>query len=410
MFLRIETSAVSTEVARKRLMLSLLSFPSPMTNPFRFSKSSHSVAFEVGARMETSMDLLEIVDQALSSVRTGQFIAARVQLKQLRANYLNQYGQGGRYNAFLSLLQAQSDGVEHIITAKMSAKKPQDDGAGDNPIVILPSANDVCRFSSIIGYHDVKEKLLENIVLPLTMKEELRQRIYVGVRANCGNMLLHGPPGTGKTLLAKAVANECNAALFSIRPSEMLSKYQGESEKYLKCLFEVTRKHEKAIIFFDEFDSIAMSRGSTDEGGGIQARRLISELLLQLTHHKELQSTSSMNIAIIASTNRLDDLDEAIVRRFSLKLYVGLPDESTRVSLIQHFLIDIENTLTASDLVRVATISYGFSGSDIESLTRDACMAPLTDIYNTLGMAHMEVGPRAVTLQDFEKSFEKMFK
>ena len=364
----------------------------------------------MGADMDTSMDPLEVASQALSSVRGGQFITAKAQLKQLRAYYLSQYGQNERYSAFLSLLRAQLDGIEHIIMAKMSAKKPQDEGAGDSPIVILPSPNDICRFSSIIGYHDVKEKLFENIILPLTMKQDLRQRIYVGVRANCGNMLLYGPPGTGKTLLAKAVANECDAALFSIRPSEMLSKYQGESEKYLKYLFEVTRKHEKAIIFFDEFDSIAMSRGSTDEGGGVQARRLISELLLQLNHHKELQSTSSMNIAIIASTNRLDDLDEAIVRRFSLKLYVGLPDEVTRVSLIQHFLIDIEHTLTASDLVRVASISYGFSGSDIESLTRDACMAPLTDIYNTLGMAHMEIGPRPVTLQDFEKSFGKMFK
>ncbi len=191
------------------------------------------------------------------------------------------------------------------------------------------------------------------------MSQELRQRIYIGVRANCGNMLLYGPPGTGKTMLAKAVANECNASLFSIRPSEMLSKYQGESEKYLKYLFEVTRTHERAIIFFDEFDSIAISRSAADEGGGIQARRLISELLLQLTQHKEMQSTASMNIAIIASTNRLEDLDEAIVRRFSLKLYVGLPDEVTRVSLLRHFLIDIEHTLTASDLVRVATMSYG---------------------------------------------------
>ena len=112
------------------------------------------------------MDPLEVANGALSSVHNGDFITVRTQLKQLLAYYLSRFGNNARYSAFLSLLRAQVDSIEHIIMLMKSGKKQQQDGdIIDKPIVILPSTNDVCRFSSIIGYHDVKEKLFENIVL-----------------------------------------------------------------------------------------------------------------------------------------------------------------------------------------------------------------------------------------------------
>lgn len=115
------------------------------------------------------MDPLEVANGALSSVHNGDFITVRTQLKQLLAYYLSKFGNNARYSAFLSLLRAQVDSIEHIIMLMKSGKKKQqqqqDGDIIDNPIVILPSTNDVCRFSTIIGYHDVKEKLFENIVL-----------------------------------------------------------------------------------------------------------------------------------------------------------------------------------------------------------------------------------------------------
>jgi hypothetical protein len=116
------------------------------------------------------MDPLEVANGALSSVHNGDFITVRTQLKQLMAYYLSRFGNNARYSAFLSLLRAQVDSIEHIIMLMKNGKKQQqqqqqDGDIIDKPIVILPSTNDVCRFSSIIGYYDVKEKLFENIVL-----------------------------------------------------------------------------------------------------------------------------------------------------------------------------------------------------------------------------------------------------
>ena len=133
-----------------------------------------------------------------------------------------------------------------------------------------------------------------------------------------------------------ATANESKAVFFSVKPSEILSKYLGESERFLQSLFSRAYRESKAIIFFDEFDSIACTRGQSEEGG-TNSRALLAELLLQLSEHKERDkdrvnrhdhhndadghlAPSERQVIVIAATNRIDDIDEAIQRRFESKV------------------------------------------------------------------------------------------
>ena len=218
-------------------------------------------------------------------------------------------------------------------------------------------------FKDIIGNTLVKQALFEHCVLP--MKHGSLHHLLQGIRHSVGNILLHGPPGTGKTLLAQAVAYECDAELFTLSPSDILSKYQGESERYLRDTFQRARACQRAILFFDEFDAIAMTRNrsSIDEGN---SRRLLSELLIQLTLNRQLQSFTANDetkeelpkqnkVCVIAATNRIVDLDDAILRRFECKLCVDPPNLEERVLLIRKFLNGISLDITSDELDSIAT-------------------------------------------------------
>jgi len=263
--------------------------------------------------------------------------------------------------------------------------------------------NSCVSFKSIVGSFEVKQSLFESVVLPLSLSKSIRSRVFQGIRSSCSNILLYGPPGCGKSLLVEACAVEAKSKLFIIKPSDILSKYQGESEKILKQIFSLTSSSRKPVIlFFDEFDSIAQTRSTGEEG--IQARRLLSELLLQLNAHKAASASSSSSssshhgntqkLIIIAATNRIEDIDEAIIRRFEQRIYVGvLSTKEDRIQLILHFLqpqsqsqsdeedIDvtgkIEHTLTDENLEYIAEITKDWSCCDIQNLVRDAAMAPI---------------------------------
>eukprot|EP01034_Spumella_vulgaris_P028175 gene28175-34991_t len=347
------------------------------------------------------------------------------------------------------------------------------------------------NFDRIVGCDLAKQMLYENIVLPLSLSGDEKRTFFTGIRAGTGNVLLHGPPGTGKTLLAQATAAEAGAVFFAIRPSDVLSKYQGDSERYLRGVFDSARAVPtgKAIVFFDEFDSIALARGGADEGA--QARRLLSELLLQLTHNKTLQDESRANestigqglaeskrgvsvisgggsgskrgytqqhdsddededgdetdpplstlslhpleggaagqgqVVVVAATNRLEDLDEAVLRRFESKIYVAVPDKSAREAMLLHNMRDITCDLSGEALSQIADMTFGWSGSDIETLCREAAMSPVREVFNYASAASATASKmkntqkkksvkgngaavvaelRAVCLTDFEKA------
>lgn len=236
-------------------------------------------------------------------------------------------------------------------------------------------------FVEVIGLEKAKMQLYENVVLPLRLSAKARGKIFSGIRGMASNVLLHGPPGTGKTSLVRAATREAGATLIYVKPSMVLSKYHGESEGLLSALFKTASK-SKSIIFFDEFDCIASSRSrSSGEEGTTASRRLLSELLLQL--NQQVVVGAGAGAMVIAATNTVMDLDEAIIRRFAVRIYVGeLQDVKTRVALIKHFLRGVSCSASDGHLEALAARMHNWSGSDVEQLVKEASLYPLRRIIS----------------------------
>eukprot|EP00606_Chrysophyceae_sp_TOSAG23-5_P000785 GSChrysophyteH2.ASY1.ANO1.528.1 assembled CDS len=179
--------------------------------------------------------------------------------------------------------------------------------------------SNVC-FNDVVGCTEAKQALHESVVLPLTLPDATRRQFYSGLRGS-GSVLLHGPPGTGKTMLVKAAANEAGAKLVLIKPSDILSKFQGESENALKRFFtECTGANstQPCVLFFDEFDSIACARSASGDGDNVQNRRLDSKH----NHSNDGKASAPPRLVIVAATNRIEDIDEAAIRRFETRVHV----------------------------------------------------------------------------------------
>ncbi len=181
------------------------------------------------------------------------------------------------------------------------------------------------NYEDIGGLKSQLKKIKELVELPLKHPELF---IQLGVDAPKG-ILLHGPPGTGKTLLARAIANETEASFYSISAPEIVNKYYGESEKKLRELFEKAEKDSPAVIFIDEIDAIAVKR---EEVQGETEKRIVAQLLTLMDGIKK-----NKRVIIIAATNRVDALDEALRRpgRFDRELEIGVPKEKDRLEILK---------------------------------------------------------------------------
>lgn len=179
-----------------------------------------------------------------------------------------------------------------------------------------PSVPDV-RWDDVGGQEEAKRAILDTVQLPLQQPHLFAS----GLRQRSG-VLLHGPPGTGKTLLAKAVCTECRLAFLSVKGPELISPYVGESERQLREIFSAAREAAPCVIFFDEVDALAPSRGATGDAGGVMDR-IVSQLMAELDG---VQTDASL--FVIGATNRPDLLDPALLRpgRFDRLVYVGVPD------------------------------------------------------------------------------------
>ena len=262
----------------------------------------------------------------------------------------------------------------------------------------LPSWEDIG------GLEETKNTIKESIVLAYARKPE---RVEIeGWR----NILLFGPPGTGKTLLAAATAKGLDAAFFNVKAGQVLSKYYGESPKIVNALFEVAREESPAVIFFDELDSIALSRGAEiDEA----TRRVLSSLLT------EMDGLSSGKkgefVLFLASTNTPWDIDDAVISRFEKRIYVPLPDEDARRGILRIQLEKKGFEFGGYDWLVEKT--DGYSGRDIKVLCKEG-------VYNMVrelnpGVADVadagmdaikkyEIKTRKLTKKDFEHALERM--
>ncbi len=221
------------------------------------------------------------------------------------------------------------------------------------------------RWDDIGGLEKVKAQLREAVEAPLKHPEVFSG---MGIRTPKGIMLF-GPPGTGKTLLAKAVATESEANFIAVKGPEFFNKYVGESEKAVREIFKKARQVAPCILFFDEIDAILSARGSRDDSGVSQ--RIVNQFLAEVDGMQTLQ-----NVLVIGATNRADMLDPAVLRpgRFDAVLFVPPPDRAARLEILK---VHTRKMPLAKDvnLERLADLTDGFSGADIEGLCREAAMA-----------------------------------
>jgi transitional endoplasmic reticulum ATPase len=228
------------------------------------------------------------------------------------------------------------------------------------------------KWSQVGGLEDIKRKLKEAIEWPLKYPDLFKK---VGIRPPSG-LLLYGPPGCGKTLLAKAVATESEANFISIKGPEVYSKWVGESEKAIREIFRKARQSAPTIIYFDELDALAPQRGAS---AGSQVYESVLNQLLTEMDGLEL----SKNIAIVASTNRPDIIDPALLRpgRFDALLLVPAPDFESRLEILNVHTKRMPLTSDV-DLKELAAKSENFSGADLENLCRESGMMAMRELTN----------------------------
>jgi vacuolar protein-sorting-associated protein 4 len=229
---------------------------------------------------------------------------------------------------------------------------------------ILGTNPDV-HWDDVAGLEGAKSALKEAVILPTRYPQ-----LFEGERKPWTGILLYGPPGTGKSFLAKACATEAKGTFFSIKSSDLLSKFLGETEKQVKNLFEIAREKKPSIIFIDEIDSIC---GARSEGEHETMRRVKTEILVQM----QGVGSDNKNVLVLGATNLPWEIDPAVRRRFERRIYISLPDEISRKEIVRHHLGKTPHELSEEDLEDIANATDGFSGSDLATLTKDAIMAPL---------------------------------
>lgn len=226
------------------------------------------------------------------------------------------------------------------------------------------------RWSDIGGLQEVKDTLIEVVEWPLKRPETFTR---LGISPPKG-VLIYGPPGAGKTLLARAVATESEANFISVKGPELLSKWVGESEKAVREIFRKARTAAPAIIFFDEIDAIAPTRGRS-AGDSHVTERVISQLLTEMDGLESMK-----DVIVLAATNRPELIDRALLRtgRFDRFVYVPAPDKKSREKIFEIYTknMPLDEDVAIKKLVEMTEY---FVGGDVEALCREAGMRALRE-------------------------------
>ena len=256
--------------------------------------------------------------------------------------YENEDNEDGE-KILLKANEANEDDVDEFEAALMST--------------IVQEAPDV-QWSDVCGLATAKAQLKEAVVLPMKYPQ-----LFTGKRQPWRGILLYGPPGTGKSYLAKAVATEANSTFFSVSSSDLVSKFQGESEKLVRALFELARKQSPSVVFIDEIDSLCSARSSNE---GDNSKRIKTEFLVQMQGVGKVMD----GVLVLGATNDPSGLDPAMRRRFQKRIYISLPDDGARIDMFHIHLKGTPNTLVEESFVKLSNLSNGYSGDDIKNVVR----------------------------------------
>ncbi len=225
-----------------------------------------------------------------------------------------------------------------------------------------PLEKSLITFKDVAGLNDVKEQIRLKVLEPLkNPKLASMYKIAPGAK-----ILLYGPPGTGKTFIARAIAGEVDAAFYAVNCQDLISKYMGDSSKRLDDLFNEAEKNDRAIIFFDEFDSVASKRSDTSDGVDQEMSRFVATFLTKVDGFKK---NKNKMLLLIAATNRPWAIDSAMLRggRFDTHIYVSIPDQEAREFLVSKALdgVVMEDDLNISE---IAKRLKGYGGGDITAI------------------------------------------
>lgn len=230
------------------------------------------------------------------------------------------------------------------------------------------------KFSDVAGIQEEKNELIEIV----DYLKNPKKYSDMGARTPRG-VMLYGPPGTGKTLLAKATAGEADVNFFQISGSQFEDMLVGVGAKRVRDLFQKARKAAPAIIFIDEIDSVASKRGKNEFGGGL-ADQTINQLLAEMDGFN-----TSTGIVVMAATNRLDVLDDAILRpgRFDRHIQVNLPDIKERESILKIHARN-KNISKKVSFYDIARRTPGFSGAQLENVLNEATLLAVRENQNVI--------------------------
>lgn len=275
-------------------------------------------------------------------------------------------------------------------------------------------------FASIGGLEDIIDELRESVIYPLTSPH-----LFAGHSSLLSapkGVLLFGPPGCGKTMLAKALAKESEACFINLHISTLTEKWYGDSNKMVNAVFSLAKKLQPCIIFIDEIDAVLRQRSAQDHEASAMVKAEFMthwDGLLTSTPHKsnsgggptssststpgstpdlsgnpdDLSSDGTPRIMVLGATNRVNDIDEAILRRLPKKFHIPLPDASQRKRILQLVLqgTKLDLSFDYDELVRQ---TFGFSGSDLKEACRDAAMVPLRELIRRRRAAESREGEK----------------
>jgi len=262
------------------------------------------------------------------------------------------------------------------------------------------------KWDDVGGLDEIKQELKEAVEWPLLHKELFEK---AGIRPLNG-ILLFGPPGCGKTLLAKAIASETNSNFITVKGPEVFSKFVGESEKFVRNIFRKARQAAPSIIYFDELDAISSVRG-VSEGTALRDS-IVNQILVEMDGIENRKG-----VVVIASTNRPDMVDSALLRpgRLDRLLYVTAPDLKSREEILKVHTKDMPLADNVS-LKHLAQVTDGYSGADLENLCREAGMEAIREAMYDLDKIeyrHFEISLnriKSTLTQSVVQRYEEMAK
>lgn len=346
---------------------------------FEKHRATGMAAFHRGELPEAKYELLKAAEYLYKLAQLSQG-----KLRQVRYENANQ------------LLDMAKNLESRAKAKKRAPSKSAETGSGSEEGEAKPSEWKLTqkpnlKFEDIAGLEDVKEQIRLKMIYPFTHPEKAEK---YGITRG-GGILLYGPPGTGKTMLGKAVAAELDAPFFLIKPSDILSKWVGESEKNIAGLFAEARKNSRAVIFIDEVESLVPGRRENQSN---VMQRVVPQILAELDGFEKRHES----LLFLGATNEPWEIDYAMLRpgRLDEKIFISLPDEKARRAILGS---NLKGAPLAADvnLDLFARVSDGYSGADIAYICRK--------VRETVFQQAVEKSvDREITPGDFEAILSKM--